>query len=646
MLPRHDMRREREEVQLRLEQIEEELPSLDPDSRGPARLALGRGLLALGKYGKARTVLEDAWRDGYRTAEMSYAIGRALGELYTRGLEEASRISDREPRKRRERELSQQFGVAALERLRAAQSLPLEAPEHVEGLIALYEHRLDDAMGRARRVSSRLPWFYEGRRLEGDVHAELAESRVLADDVAGALAELELAGAAYAQAALIAPSDALTEERECSRLVAIVRIRSERDQTLDEWVERAARTCDAAIEIDPELAPAYGKKATALWHLARQQSAHGASPIATLETAATLVQKARMLDTTAVAYPMLLGRIYHEQASYLGEHGDNPMPAFDRALLAMQSAVELEPSSYQPRVYLSYALTHRGEYESMHGMDPRHALRQAIGHAERAAELAPEMYDVHNSIGWGHWALASYEDTIELDPRPSLERAATAFAKVQEMRPQLDVGFNNACGLYNDLADVLLERGSSTDEVLDKAQRNCERAIAIDGNSAISRRNLAATCTLRARAATAAGRDARAILEVGRAAARAALAIDGDAFYAWLELGKLEVEAARSDPKTAAAAVARGLLAISRAAAVNPRAPALLRVRGMLLALESEHARGRRQGDLARRALQDFQDALTQSPTMKRDLVPRIAQVRKIMGVEPLVPASSHTNNE
>ncbi|HET8797499.1 MAG TPA: protein kinase, partial [Thermoanaerobaculia bacterium] len=169
MLPLHDVRRERQWIRDRIARIEREAQSMSRTAAGPARYAIGRGYLALREWQPGRAHLEAAWSAGYRTPETAYALGRAIGAQYQEELEEAERIAGAEARAARLRQIEKQYRDAALSWLRRGRSAGGESPAYSEGLIALYEKRYDDALGRARVAFREVPWMHEARKLEGDI---------------------------------------------------------------------------------------------------------------------------------------------------------------------------------------------------------------------------------------------------------------------------------------------------------------------------------------------------------------------------------------------------------------------------------------------------------------------------------------------
>src|SRR5262249_48928557 len=98
-----------------------------------------------------------------------YAMGIALSELYKKALDTTKRIENAAERKARVLAIEAQYKEPAIRHLRASLGNGIEAPAYVEGLLDLYDGRLDAAREKARAAFEAAPWLYEAKKLEGDV---------------------------------------------------------------------------------------------------------------------------------------------------------------------------------------------------------------------------------------------------------------------------------------------------------------------------------------------------------------------------------------------------------------------------------------------------------------------------------------------
>jgi serine/threonine-protein kinase len=216
-LPLHDVERERDMVRATLRELERRMGELGTAGEGPGHYAIGVGQLALGDPEQARAHLEKALAAGYASANLEYALGRALGELFRRALEDTRRITDAQERQKKEALLHQELRDPALRHLRAAVGATLEVPAYAEGLIALYEGNSEAAIAKAQAAFAQAPWMYEPKKLEGD--ALFSEGSKYRHDAAFDYEKMkgyfDRAAVAYQVAAEIGSSDPSIYRAQC-----------------------------------------------------------------------------------------------------------------------------------------------------------------------------------------------------------------------------------------------------------------------------------------------------------------------------------------------------------------------------------------------------------------------------------------------
>jgi serine/threonine-protein kinase len=268
LLPLHDVRRERALVRAKMAEVAAEIARRGRGAEGPGRFALGRGSWALAEPEEARVHLERAWAAGYRTREVGYALGRALGELYEAALEEAAALPPAEY-ETRQRELAASLRDPAVARLSTFRPTAVAAAAQADALVALYEGRYDDALVQARAAASADPASYEAVRLAGDVHAVRAREAARAGRTAEALDDDVQAAAAYGEALTIGRSDPRVHEADCARAVHALELML----TLPTGARRSeahdavAAACGAALAADPDRVrpPRWRAQADRLW---------------------------------------------------------------------------------------------------------------------------------------------------------------------------------------------------------------------------------------------------------------------------------------------------------------------------------------------------------------------------------------------
>ena len=173
-LPAHDVRFEQAMVRARLQELTRRGAGLGRVGEGLVAYAGAEGHLALHEYKAAYEKLQQAQAAGIDTPELHHALGRTLGALFEQGLADARRSGDKSWQEKRRVELAAQYLQPALRSLEKSRSLELESPEYLDGLIAYYQQKYEEAQNKGRRAAALLPWLYEAEQLEGNALFERA----------------------------------------------------------------------------------------------------------------------------------------------------------------------------------------------------------------------------------------------------------------------------------------------------------------------------------------------------------------------------------------------------------------------------------------------------------------------------------------
>ncbi|HEX9104684.1 MAG TPA: protein kinase, partial [Polyangia bacterium] len=459
LLPLHDTRKERQTIEARMQELEARIAALGGVAEGPGRYALGRGYLVLERPAEARRELERAWKAGYRTPEVSYALGLALGQLYRRALAEVPPADDKATEALRRADLARELREPALAYLKGAVGLQSEAPEYVEGLIALHERRWEQALDKARAAEVRVPWMYEAHTLEGDIRLTRAQERWIAGGPDDALAELDRAGKAYQTAAGIARSSAAALHGDCVRWVMAAEILSEHDRSPVAAVDGAMAACARAAEALPGDGEIWADEVDAWRRLARYQHSHAGDPAPSWQTAEELGRKGKALAPNNVRLIVASGYVARDRASWQQDNGKDPRAEVDRAIAAGRAALELDANAHEAYHLMSDAWLVRGDWEAAHGLDPRGSYETTSEMGQRAWSLSPQGFKVLNTIGLGYLSRGMWEANNGLDPRPALQQAMVTIEKVVRANPNVDYGYNNLCVTGQTLGEYEIKRG-------------------------------------------------------------------------------------------------------------------------------------------------------------------------------------------
>jgi len=638
-LPPHDLDREKAVIRGRIQRILAAVEGGGSDSEGPGQYALGRGHLVLHDLEPARKHLEQALAAGYARPEVHYALGLALGGLYQQALDRAQRIENRPTREAERRAAEQMYLEAALGHLRGSEGTDVESKTYIEGLVALYEKRYEDAAARASAAAAESPWLYEAHKLEGDARlaaATLAGDRGQKED---ARRDLDRAIAAYGRAADMARSDATVYEALAEAWIQRL--------VLDIWqglpprpaFDAALAACDAALKADPESGNAFSKRGRAHFHLGYHQLRRGEDPRPTLERAVESGREALRfspedavtLDSIGIAYLLIAkyermngqspvpslelatisldaanriaptfawawndaGVVLKERALHEAERGADPRPLLDGAVERFERAAEHDPSYIGSYANTAFALTLRANHDLAFGRDPRPDARRAIESAERAERIDPKWPAAHNNKGWALLAVAQYEEAIGEEPTSSLDRMEQSFRASVNINAEEADTHHGLGAERHARARHLIRAGADPARVLEEARASLRRAIELDGREPESRLELARLEMTAARRAAALGQDPAPHLDAARAALERGIEIHprhAPTFAALAELHALAAEHAehaeraerRKSGAAADEAITAGLAAADRALALQHRMALAMAAKGNL----------------------------------------------------------------
>ena len=574
LLPLHDTRKERRTIEARMKELESRIAALGGVAEGPGRYALGRGYLVLQRPEEARRELERAWAAGYRAPEVSYALGLAFGQLYQRALAEVPPADDQQTEALRRADLARTLREPALAYLKGAVGLQSEAPEYVEGLIALHERRWEQALDKARAAEVRVPWMYEAHTLEGDIRVTLAKEKWVDGGPDDALAELDRAGKAYETAASIARSSAAALHGDCLRWVMAAEILSEHERSPTVAVDGAMTACSRALEALPGDGEIYADEVDAWRRAAKYEQNHNGDPQPAWLKAEEIGKQGKAVAPNNVRLLVAAGYVDRDRASWKQDNGQDPRPEVERAIAAGRAALERDANANEAYHLMSDAWLVRGDWEAAHGIDPRSSYETTSEMGQRAWSLSPQGYKVINTIGLGYLSRGMWEANNGLDPRPALQQAMVTIEKVVRANPNVDYGYNNLCVTGQTLAEYELKRGLDPKPTLDRAMPACEKAVALDPEGATTQQSLACVQLDVALWQRTQKIDPGPELDRARASIARAVALDHSFELAYFTLGESELLAARwavDRGGWSAPAFAAARAAYEKSLALNPQ---------------------------------------------------------------------------
>ncbi|HEU4951410.1 MAG TPA: protein kinase, partial [Holophagaceae bacterium] len=554
-LPRHDASGELKEIRQALARLQGETAQLGRWAQGPARLALGRGYLALGDLEKARTQLEAARRAAPTDPDVAQALGATLARLYVGELEGLRGQALEE----RRREIDPTLKRPALALLQEAQGRSGEGSAYAQGLLALVQGDLDGALAKAAEAQVQQPWYPEPWLLEAEARKERAVAYLGANRRDLASVEMDREGACLAAAQDRARSAPEPLVEEAQRRFALLSLKLDQGQATAADRDWALEPVRLALDVDPGSwrALSFGTAIHRRW--ATRLIAEGRDPGAELDAAASDAENALSMRPDEATLWVNWATVLRNRAELTLAKGGDPEPFLARAEAGLQKALQ------QPRLhdYLYDGLGNihalRAERQLLTGQDPTAEVNAAAQALEAASTLRPWVgHDF--SEGAAYQTLARYKVWTGADPRPALDLAVHAHRRGLSLQPassQSQIGLAEA---LLDRAEAALEAGQPDPPSAEEARHLMETLCGRQPRNADAVAALARARFLEARASRSLP-DLRAALALQRQAVALAPQ-NADLRLAW---GEMALEANRELHLPADPAALKALAALAQA---------------------------------------------------------------------------------
>jgi serine/threonine protein kinase len=428
MQPMHNISTEKNEVRGKIKYLESKVQALGEIANGPGEYAIARGYVALRDFESALAHLRKAMDSGYTGPQVQYAVGLTLGYIYKNNLEQVDRIKDPQLRERRQKEIDNAYRRPALDALQQAKNLQIERPEYVQALISFFQKDYSQALTKASATYKKLPWFYDARRLEGDVFLAIGEEERLRGNYSSAMVNFFEARKKYETARSYAQSDPGIYVSLCQLSDAILRTEAEQGKAGKDILE-GAELCDFAINVDDSSAETHQSKAG----------------------------------------------FYLSVGTYLSDIGDDdPRPALN--LSANESRLAWRLSKLPGALNSNgVAIGLIGEFEERHGFNPTRLYEDSVRQFEDTLREDPKFFEAIGNLANAYWRLGMYNYDQGIDPRPYLNKALNYNTQSQKVSSNREI-LMDAGNIYLQVGIYATEHGQDPVSSLMKSLESYKQA--------------------------------------------------------------------------------------------------------------------------------------------------------------------------
>jgi len=486
-LPNHDVEKERDVVRARLAGIAQMITTTGKLGEGPGHYAIGRGFLALGDPEKARDELERALAAGYAPPELEFALGQALGEIYRKALKATERIQNKEEKEAKIREIETNLRDPAMKHLQAARGAALDSPAYVEGLIAYYEGKHDEALVKAKEAFEKASWLYEAKKLEGDVlYAQGSKYRTDAQfDYDKMMTFFGPAAEAYRIAGDIARSDPEVHRATCELWTQTMYATVNNAMPPKNPFATADAACNRAVEASSKDGRARVQRAflhVMLAYSVAQGEVSGEDPVRRIQDTIRLAEEVVVASPDDAMAHYVLGGAFLSDALYAERRSADGSASQTRAIAELEAALRIEPRFSWALKELAGTLTWKLASEGWRGQDIEATHTRALDVARQSIALDPTFPLAWNNLGLLHFSTSQAILERGQSPKEHVELALRAYAEDTRLAPLSQSPYTFGARTHVIMAKYEVLTGQNPDSSLQRALDGIEKAKQCGGS--------------------------------------------------------------------------------------------------------------------------------------------------------------------
>ena len=542
LAPLHDIRPDLKGVQTQMAQLQTDMDEAGYLARGPGNYALGRGYLTLDDAEKAREHLQMAWDAGYRESRAAYALAAVMGRQYQEKLLEAERISSKDQREARLKELESTLRAPTLAYLRLVRGSDAPSPGYLQALVALYEGRPDEALERLKTLEDDQPWFYEAPLLRGSIHQARAWKRWNQGDRDGAQSDFEAGRRDLTAAAISGRSVPAVYAARAGLELNVMFMEQYGQGRVAPAFDQGMAAVNTALAAQADHAPSLILQSYLLGVLSGFKIDHGENASGLVEQAVAVAQKAVEAGPARADARIALGKAYYQWGNARADQNLDPTDQLAKGLQALDS---LAPEKRDYTVENHLGLIHQtwSDFDSQHGGDTSAHLNGAIAAYERATRMEPHLLPAWINLATCLQQRAALPRTS--DPEGDLEKALKVLDHAHSLNPKHFVPYYVRGKVLYDLALRRRDQGGDPAPELARSLDANHQGLAINPGIPHLHNGLGVAFFEMARAAWESGKDPMPLLAQAQAAYRQAIKVAPSQVYGYSNIGDILLWKAR-----------------------------------------------------------------------------------------------------
>jgi eukaryotic-like serine/threonine-protein kinase len=467
-------------IKRRIGRIRAKMAQAGSISFGPGHYALGCGYMALEDYERARIHLELTYKEGYRIPEVSYQLGKTLGELYLKEREIAGHSEMNEIRQARIKQLETQLRQPAVQYLLKALQLQDVKKEYIMALIAFYEKNYIKALSLLQpALQGSLAedrWVYDAMILKGNIFQERIRDAASEEEKLALFPEAEKA---FRDLIEVGKSDI----RGYAGLAGVLKKKIEEKLystggDLQPLVVETEALLEKAKSIDPQKADIiYVLESSIFQMVGRHCTFRGKDPLKAFSRSIDAAKEALNIQSKNFTALITMGRTYRLKGEYLAGQGQDPIEAYRRAAGNFKEAIKINRSAVMAYNGLGNVYMRKAQYEERHGKDPIESLKQAESNLTKALKINPQVKDLHNGLAGALYMRGIAMMERGRDPGTVFQKALRSMKHAIKIAPGTYHLYSNLGFIYMEMARYQMNNGKDPGDIIKNALDRFQKAI-------------------------------------------------------------------------------------------------------------------------------------------------------------------------
>ena len=257
MMPKHQVKQEYQEFNNEINELSQEIERDNSNATGLSSYALGSAFLAMRNSEKALNLLKDAESKGWRSIDLSAALGVTYAHFWQKAIEESNSINNPQRKEQFLNEKRKTYYNQAIQYLKKSQSAT-SISNYLSAKLAYIESKYDEAIIAIEKEIETNPWHYEAMSFAATIYNAKYNQTGETSGYENAVQYKEISDLRLQQALEIGDSDPENYVQYCENMSTEVRKGLNKlTNEIDQSFKKAIQVCEDALYMAPNSKETY-----------------------------------------------------------------------------------------------------------------------------------------------------------------------------------------------------------------------------------------------------------------------------------------------------------------------------------------------------------------------------------------------------